>query len=221
MGFFNPDYKPTGAMQAGMYWARKRQRLARIAANTPLADWTFDPATFDSPNFTDANGNIAVAGGDFSADSIGLLGGLNGANFDGGGQVKSSLSWTPTGAMGIRVYPTDYQDWQGPCGWKSNPALGYCLFDNGGGGSPGAWRFVFNPANTSEVDIIGPAIVQNQWCSLFAQWGWNSLSATWSSHFGLTTRLSERGAFPAWSARSVHSLLGTPATDFGIRLLEA
>jgi hypothetical protein len=185
-------------MAAAMYYARKRARLARIAANSPEAFWTLDPATFTSPNFTDSAGNVLASTGGFTSGNIGTVGGKNAATFNGSDYAVSSLQFPATGAMGIRVYPTSYNDWQGPCGWKPNPTTGYCIFDNGGGGAPGTWRFVFNPAGSSEVDITGPAIVQNTWNTLFAQWALQG--TTWTFAFWINGTLIGTGSYTGVAA---------------------
>ena len=43
--------------------------------------------------------------------------------------------------------------------------------DEGGGGGTGTWRAVFNPnPAVGEVDIVGPAIVQNKWTHVVMMW---------------------------------------------------
>ncbi len=97
--------------------------------------------------------------------------------FTGSPQVAStSLSWPSNGgSMSVWVYPTSYSDWISPAGWKLlGTNNGFILLDEGGSGSPGKWRAVFNPNNTSgpgEVDAIAlQNITQNTWQHLVMTW---------------------------------------------------
>ena len=91
--------------------------------------------------------------------------------------VSTSLAWPSTsGSISEWVYPTSYSDWISPSGWKLlGTNNGFVLIDDGGSGTQGKWRAVFNPNVTSgpgEVDVVA---LQNDTLN-----AWQYLTMTWN-----------------------------------------
>ena len=195
--------KPNAATQAGLYYARRRQRLLREASNEPTASYLMSATSFNFTGETLAdltgNGNTGSLTGISSGNLADGALVLNGSSY-----IETKLSLPNVGAMGIWVYPTAYADWQSPCGWKTgNGGDGYALFDNHNTGNPGNWRFVFAPTGTQEVDIeVAAPITQNAWQYLFAQWAYQY--GQWSFSFFLNNVLVGTG-----------NVTGAPAENSG------
>jgi prepilin-type N-terminal cleavage/methylation domain-containing protein len=96
----------------------------------------------------------------------------NALQFNGSNYASTTLGWTSAGTIYLWVYPTAYNSWESPAGWKYAPSSGgYILIDEGGGGGTGSWRAVFNPSAGTEVDATtGQSIAQNQWSNVVMTW---------------------------------------------------
>ncbi len=123
----------------------------------------------------------------------------NGLQFNGTNYVSTTLSRPESGTMSLWVYPTTFNSWVSPIGWKVTGR--FILIDEGGGPTPGNWRASFKPAAT-ETAISGPAIVQNSWTHLVYTW---SLSGT-----TYTLRFYVNG-----TQVGTTSWTGVPDTDMG------
>jgi prepilin-type N-terminal cleavage/methylation domain-containing protein len=140
-----------------------------------LGYWSLDQSS--GTNATDLSGN-GYTGTLVNAPAwvSGKMG--NALQFNGSSNyVSTSLGWTSSGTLSFWAYPTSFNNWESPAGWKyAATGNGYILIDEGGAGGTGNWRGVFNPGNTTESDVtMSASILQNQWNYLDLTW---SLSGT-------------------------------------------
>ncbi len=96
-------------------------------------------------------------------------------SFAGSPQIAStSLAFPSSGSISVWVFPTSYADWVSPAGWKvlATSHNGYALIDEGGSGTPGRWRAVFQPTgDATELDIVAlQNITQNTWQHVVMTW---------------------------------------------------
>jgi prepilin-type N-terminal cleavage/methylation domain-containing protein len=160
----------------------------------------------------DASGNIAadISGNGYAAALNGapswVAGKIGGAlQFNGSNYAGTSLSWpSSAGSVALWAYPTAYNSWVGPVGWKyAASSGGYILIDEGGNGGTGNWRGVFNPGGTSEADVVSSVpIAQNQWTYLVFTWNFSGTTAS--------TALYVNGALIGTATWS-----GTPSSNIG------
>lgn len=143
---------------------------ASVTTTGLIAYWALDDGTGSTAVDSSSNNHT----GTLVNSPTWTTGQTNGAlAFSGSSQtVSTDLAFPVSGSVSAWVYPTAYSDWISPAGWKVI-GNGYALIDEGGSGSPGTWRAVFNPGNTSEATIVGPSITQNQWTNLIMTWNLN------------------------------------------------
>lgn len=124
----------------------------------------------------------------------------NGLQFSGSNYVSTTLSRPESGTISLWAYPTAFNSWISPIGWKVSGR--FLLIDEGGGPTPGNWRASFKPT-ASEITITGPAITQNSWTHLVYTWSLSGSTYTFKFYVNGTSV-----GTTTWT--------GTPDTDMGV-----
>ncbi|HVV39412.1 MAG TPA: LamG domain-containing protein [Candidatus Paceibacterota bacterium] len=144
--------------------------LSKPVNNFGLAAfWPLDEGTGSAARDVSGNGKNGTLVGSPAWTTGRREGALN---FTGSNYVTTAISSVPTsGSISLWAYPTSYNLWISPAGWKATAVTNtYLLIDEGGGSSPGTWRAVFRKGSSGEANIVGPTIQQNAWTHVVMTW---------------------------------------------------